>query len=480
MSPLRPLTQDEVDQVPLPLTDLAYYPDTNTFGGLFGQTALFAGQLTGPWLLEDGSECTQDKLLSGIPHSDQVTALNIKALTGQVRGKPVRFSRSLGSWVYQNNRPVNFSSPSPAPTAQTPTTPGGSGPSHLPTPQTTQTPRVSTLPIPQAPQSPTPQNTQRHHTPGNSPAAPPPVGPVPQPPPALPVMTAPRLMGSPPELFDGQAKIAETFLSQIDNYYYLNDASFTSESRRVSAALTHFKSGTAAGDWAQDRITAALSTNPPDFGTWNAFVEAFKVHFVPVESQLESNALMHYFPQNTTPFNEWYQKWYTHASRAGVDEQTRMFAFRRNISHTLHQKLLSIVPQPDTLPLLVEKARDFDRLHQMYNSSAFIQKTSTARIRAVNTEEEDTLSYAPLSEKEKERYIKDNLCFYCGKPNHVAKNCWKKKDAQRNQPTIRANNVLDTMEEKDPSEGNTTSHIYAPPEYDAGIRRPKSPDFYFP
>ena len=112
MSPLRPLTQDEVDQVPLPLTDLAYYPDTNTFGGLFGQTALFATQLTGPWLLEDGSECTQDKLLSGIPHSDQVTALNIKALTGQVRGKPVRFSRSLGSWVYQNNRPVNFSSPS--------------------------------------------------------------------------------------------------------------------------------------------------------------------------------------------------------------------------------------------------------------------------------------------------------------------------------------------------------------------------------
>jgi hypothetical protein len=63
-------------------------------------------------------------------------------------------------------------------------------------------------------------------------------------------MATPKVVGTPPEAFDGKPEKAETFWSQLENYYYLNEAAFTTESRRVSAALTHFKSGTPAGDWA--------------------------------------------------------------------------------------------------------------------------------------------------------------------------------------------------------------------------------------
>jgi hypothetical protein len=57
-------------------------------------------------------------------------------------------------------------------------------------------------------------------------------------------------LGTPPEPFDGAASKAETFLSALQNYYYLNEALYNTQSRRVAATLSHFKVGTAAGEWA--------------------------------------------------------------------------------------------------------------------------------------------------------------------------------------------------------------------------------------
>jgi hypothetical protein len=62
---------------------------------------------------------------------------------------------------------------------------------------------------------------------------------------------APKALGTPLEPFDGAASKAKTFLSALQNYYYLNEALYNTQSRRVAAALSHFKVGTAAGEWAR-------------------------------------------------------------------------------------------------------------------------------------------------------------------------------------------------------------------------------------
>ena len=469
MSKSQQLTPDEVTRVPFPLTDLGFLPESTTYHGRFGDSLLFAQQPEGPWILEDGTNIPPDVFVRNVPNSTYISQIRAKDLTGTYNGKQVRFSVSRGEWIYQNNHPVTFPSPSPA-------TPEPAGPSQLPTPQTAGTSLRTQVPQPTSP-VPSPQRQNPAHIPQRQPlpqprpapraVVPPPVNPAP------PRMATPKLMGSPPEAFDGKAEKAESFLSQLDNYYYLNEAAFTNDSRRVSAALTHFKAGTTAGDWAQDRVTAAMTANPRTFGDWDDFTAAFRKHFIPAKSQLESHAMMHHYPQNATPFNEWYQQWYTYALRARVDEPTRIFAFRRNLNYSLHQKLLSITPQPDTLALLVEKAREFDRLHQMYNSPAFTQKIPTARIRS--SKEENTQLYHPLTEEEKERYRKENRCFYCGKPNHSAKYCRTRlAHAQENQPTIRAAATLEDTEEDETIEGLKTSRLHTIPEYDLGIERPKS------
>jgi hypothetical protein len=55
-----------------------------------------------------------------------------------------------------------------------------------------------------------------------------------------------------------------------------------------------------------------------------------------------------------------------HARQANVDEQTRMYMFRRNLNQLLHQKIVQMSPQPDTMTTLVKAARDLDKNWRMF------------------------------------------------------------------------------------------------------------------
>ena len=128
------------------------------------------------------------------------------------------------------------------------------------------------------------------------------------------------------------------------------------------------KPGTSAGAWAQEQHCLAFAKNPVTFSTWKDFKKAFTGHFIPAESVLELTQQMHNLRMGAREFNNWYQEWSTHATRAGADklEATKMYAFRRMLPLPLHQKILGTSPQPANLQGLVNKAHEFDRLWHVY------------------------------------------------------------------------------------------------------------------
>ena len=313
-------------------------------------------------------------------------------------------------------------------------------------------------------------------------------------------------MGSFPEPFDGKPEKAEAFWSSLENFFYLNDTLYANESKRVSAALTMFKLGTPAGEWARDRQKTALEGNPVTFGTWDDFKAAFKKHFIPAEAQLEAITAMHSLRMGTRPFNDWYQEWSNYAARTGVDDNTKMYAFRRAIPQALHQKILGITPAPNTLEELVDKARDFDRVWRLYNNPAFAGPRGPGRganIRATESDEnqipqinlftgsnDQSQRRGPLSKAEKDRRFKEKLCFYCAKPNHTVKECREKqKNAQasgssnrfppRKDAKARALNTQEQQEHKEDDvspayeDHVTVSRLYQDTNR-FGISRPKS------
>jgi Retrotransposon gag protein/Zinc knuckle len=253
---------------------------------------------------------------------------------------------------------------------------------------------------------------------------------------------AAKALGSSPEPFDGKAEKADAFWNTLENYYYLNETLYADDNKKVSSALTYFKLGTPAGEWAQDRQKTALAAHPISFGTWNAFRADFKKHFIPAHTKLEATNAMYTSKMGNRHFNEWYQEWSTHASRSGANEETKMFAFRKALPQPLHQKIIGVSPQPTTLEGLVDKAREFDQVWHIYNRPAFTgnRQSRGPSNRAMIAEDDGTQVNATtttrpqmgkLSKEEKDRRSREKLCFYCGKPNHTAKECRAKTNQMR-------------------------------------------------
>src|SRR5579863_5051832 len=320
--------------------------------------------------------------------------------------------------------PLQTSASSPAPT------PAPAGPPAAPSTPKPKASQPIQVPVP-AP-GPVPIQT---------PAAPSP-GPPNPPAPAVPMAAPhplPRPTGTPPEPYDGKYEGAIAFWNALENYYTMNDASYPNVGAKIASALTHFKLGTPAGEWASDQIAAALGQTPVNYGTWAAFKAAYNQQFIPPESQAEAISKMHNTFQRDLDFGKWYQIWSQYARRAGVDDTTKQYAFRRCLHPSLQQKLLNVTPAPTTLDAMVQKARDFDRNWRIYAGPAKPRRGNRVQeIRAENAQIDAEINAStrgrtptktsnkkrgPLSQEERKRRMDNNLCLYCGKEGHVAKNC---------------------------------------------------------
>jgi hypothetical protein len=161
-------------------------------------------------------------------------------------------------------------------------------------------------------------------------------------------------MGTPPEPYDGKLQTATTFWNALSSYYSINAALFSLESLCVAAALTHFKLGTEAGDWASECMETALARNPVDYGSWQDFKDAFAKQFILLQIKAEAISKMYSTAIGSRPFNKWYLDWSGHARCADIDNHTKMWAFRKNLNSAINLKIIGVSLQPTTLDDLVK------------------------------------------------------------------------------------------------------------------------------
>jgi hypothetical protein len=143
--------------------------------------------------------------------------------------------------------------------------------------------------------------------------------------------------------------------------------------------------------------------------------------------QVESIQKIHNLPMGSKEFNEWYQEWSMHARRANVDEQTQMYAFQKNLNQSLHQKIVQMSPQPNTMADLVKAARDLDKNWCMFAGPPRSGQCCPG-IRAldkkpqleINAFQGKPKKQGKLTPEERKYRMDNNLCLYCGKPSHKA------------------------------------------------------------
>jgi hypothetical protein len=283
----------------------------------------------------------------------------------------------------------------------------------------------------------------------------------------------PRAIGIPPEPYDGSPDKATPFWNTLASYYSLNEQIYATEGRRVAAALTHFQLSTPAGAWASDRLATAMAATPPNYGTWQQFEDAFKAQFIPPATQLEAITKMHNLPMGQQDFNAWYLNWSMHARRANVDAATTMYAFRKNLNPVLHNKIISLSPQPTTLEELVTQARNLDNNWRMFAPTRSnprgntrireVTTTSTEKstdIAATQTRRTPFKKRGKLTPEERQHRVDNNLCLYCGKGGHVASDC-KAAPNKRPYPPKASLRQVTGSQTKETEDQQTDSEINA-------------------
>jgi len=255
----------------------------------------------------------------------------------------------------------------------------------------------------------------------------------------------PQILGTAPDPYDSSPDKAIAFWNTLANYYTINEGVYTMNAQKVSSALTHFKIGTPGGNWASNLMQTALTANPVNYRTWNDFRNAFEKQFIPPASQMEAIAKMHDISIGTKDFATWFLDWSTQARRMGVDEMTKVWAFRRALLAALQNKLLTLSPQPTTLDTLVEKAWEFERNWQIFGGSSGTSRgcgssrgnwCSNQNPRIQEIKDNDAIEIATtqprrtrgqkrgkLTQQERQRRMANQLCLYCGKPGHIASSC---------------------------------------------------------
>jgi len=283
--------------------------------------------------------------------------------------------------------------------------------------------------------------------PGGNPPVPPPAAPMAQPNPP------PCILGTAPESYNGKGDTAIAFWNSLENYFTVNAATFDTDEKKVLSALTYFKQGTQAGDWASNHISTILAANPVNYRTWQAFKDAFKEQFIPPETQNEAIQNIYNTSQRNREFGKWYQEWSKYARRANVDNATKIYAFCRALDTALHNKLLQISLMPNTLARLVEKAREFDKNWCTFAGPTRGFRRQNPQIQEIS-EEESEINAMPqpssfgqnqgqgrgcgrgrgrrrgcrcgrLTPEQRKFRINNKHCLYCGKPGHIAINCTK-------------------------------------------------------
>jgi len=267
--------------------------------------------------LDDNDQVSEDLLTAKFLDKEYIDNLHPLRGTGQYQGKEVKYSPQRNCWTYLNNRTVHFHGTSFSKTLESPTDDDTAWVEQLlERAETTVTLAIQKLQTVSQPASPAIQASMLPTPPmskGKAPApvlpqtrtpvacipmpkastshqpaqAPPPQPAVPQlppgnPPPNLLAATAmaqqnqPRILGTPPDPYDGSPDKAIAFWNTLANYYTINDGVYTTDAQKVSSALTYFKIGTPGGNWASDLMQIALAANPVNYGTWNTFKAAFE------------------------------------------------------------------------------------------------------------------------------------------------------------------------------------------------------------
>ena len=237
-------------------------------------------------------------------------------------------------------------------------------------------------------------------------------------------------LGQPPT-FDGDPTKARGWFNNAQLYLLANKDIYNDDDRKIAFALSFMREGPAAL-WALTETEAAFKRNPPNFGTWQDFLNKFSASFILENTKDQAIAWMTTTKvDKKTPLMDYISQFKNNAALSKINNEDVLINF---FSRGMPPSLMKRIYGMDTVPTTIDKwylttlhfqhvwektneiakgrPNPFHNGQQRQHNNGYKKDPNAMDVDAVQ-----------ISQQERERRNRDNLCCGCRRAGHRIANC---------------------------------------------------------